>query len=171
MTRVMVIGNAGNGKTTLCRKLGARLGIEVFHIDAIQWQPGWRSTPLPEFARAHDEILRGERWIIDGFGPGDSIQKRAALADTIVFSDYPLWLSYLWAYKRQLQYAFRPRPDLPENCPMLPKSWELAKVMWHVHMHYRPMIFGLIEQYWRQKQIVRLASPRQTDQWLQAVAP
>ena len=32
MTRIMVIGNAGNGKTTLCKKLGARLGIGEKYI-------------------------------------------------------------------------------------------------------------------------------------------
>jgi len=32
----MVIGNAGNSKTTLCKQLGIRLGIAVFHIDSLQ---------------------------------------------------------------------------------------------------------------------------------------
>ena len=171
MTKIMVIGNAGNGKTTLCKKLGARLGIEVFHVDTMQWRPGWQRTPEAEFARVHDDILRRERWIIDGFGPGDSIEKRAVAADTIVFSDYPLWRSFLWAYKRQLQYAFRPRPDLPENCPMLPKTWELARVMWWVHTEFRPRFFALLEQHWGQKYIVRLASPCETERWLEAVSP
>jgi adenylate kinase family enzyme len=171
MTRIMVIGNAGNGKTTLCKKLGARLGIEVFHVDSLQWQPGWRRTPVEEFTRTHDDILKRERWIVDGFGPGDSIERRAAAADTIIFSDYPLWRSYLWAYKRQIEYAFRPRPELPPDCPMLPKSWELAQVMWLVHKQYRPRIFGLLEQYWGQKYIIRLTSPHETERWLQAIVP
>jgi adenylate kinase family enzyme len=85
----MVIGNAGNGKTTLCKKLGARLGIEVFHVDSLQWRLGWRRTPVEEFTRIHDDILKRERWIVDGFGPDDSIERRAAAADTIIFSELP----------------------------------------------------------------------------------
>jgi GNAT superfamily N-acetyltransferase len=68
MARIMVIGNAGNGKTTLCLKLGARLDIEVFHVDSLQWQPGWRPTPAEESARMHDNLILRERWIVGGFG-------------------------------------------------------------------------------------------------------
>ena len=48
MMKVAVIGNAGGGKTTMCRKIGTRLGLPVHHVDMIQWQPGWQRTPLDE---------------------------------------------------------------------------------------------------------------------------
>jgi hypothetical protein len=53
---------------------------------------------------------------------------------------------------------------------MLPKTLELAQVMWVVHKHFRPMIFGLLERYRGQKYIIRLASPRETERWLQGIA-
>ena len=36
MTRVAVIGNAGGGKSTMCRKLGQALDIAVYPVDKIQ---------------------------------------------------------------------------------------------------------------------------------------
>jgi adenylate kinase family enzyme len=47
MTRVAVIGNAGGGKSTMCRKLSKALDIEWFPIDRIQWKPRW--TPASYF--------------------------------------------------------------------------------------------------------------------------
>ena len=44
--RIAIIGNAGGGKTTLARKIGATLNIPIAHVDAIQYQPGWGRTPI-----------------------------------------------------------------------------------------------------------------------------
>lgn len=40
MKRVMIFGGAGSGKSTLARKIGARTGLPVIHIDPIYWEPG-----------------------------------------------------------------------------------------------------------------------------------
>lgn len=74
MTRVAVIGNAGGGKSTLCRKPGAALDLPVFEIDQIQWRPGWVPTPADEFERQHAQIARRERWLIDGWGSAEAIR-------------------------------------------------------------------------------------------------
>ena len=37
MKRVMIIGNAGSGKSTLSRKLGELTGLPVVHGDHFQW--------------------------------------------------------------------------------------------------------------------------------------
>ncbi|HKG22550.1 MAG TPA: AAA family ATPase, partial [Blastocatellia bacterium] len=41
MKKVLVIGSGGAGKTTFAKELGARLNIEVIHLDSIYWNPGW----------------------------------------------------------------------------------------------------------------------------------
>jgi len=45
MSRIAVIGSPGAGKSTLARKLGQALGLEVHHLDRLYWQPGWVETP------------------------------------------------------------------------------------------------------------------------------
>ena len=127
MTRVTVVGNAGGGKSTMARQLSASLGLPYYEIDRIQWQPGWIATPQDEFDRQHDALLAQDKWIIDGLGPWDAMERRFEAADTIVFVDHPIWLHFWWATKRQIRSIFRGRSDGPEGCPMLPKlkmrSW------------------------------------------------
>jgi|GEM_PF-6583151 len=63
MTRVMVIGKAGGGKSTMCSAICAAHGLPYFAIDKIQWKPNWVSTPETEYQDAHEEILSGDRWL------------------------------------------------------------------------------------------------------------
>jgi adenylate kinase family enzyme len=161
MNRIAVIGNAGGGKTTLCRKLGAALGIPVYHIDMIQWKPGWQHATRAEFDAQHEPILLQDSWIIDGFGPFDAIEKRFRLADTIIFVDFPLRIHYWWSMKRQIKCLFIPRDDVPENCPMIPKTGELIRIMWRVHTEFRPVIMNMIDSIREGKQVVHLRSPRE----------
>lgn len=35
MRKVVLIGSGGSGKSTLARQLGERLGITVYHLDAL----------------------------------------------------------------------------------------------------------------------------------------
>jgi hypothetical protein len=54
-----------------------------------------------------------------------------------VYVDLPLWIHYWWAAKRQFPCLFRPRPNFVPGCPMLPKTWALAKMMWWIHDRHR----------------------------------
>jgi adenylate kinase family enzyme len=165
--RIAVIGNAGGGKTTLCRKLGAKLGIPVYHIDMIQWKPGWERATREEFDAQHEPALRQDSWIIDGFGPFDAIEKRFSLADTIIFVDFPLRIHYWWSFKRQVKCLFVPRDDVPENCPMVQKTMELIRIMWRVHKEFRPQIGQMMRN--GNAQIIHLRSPRELRQFLNRV--
>ena len=72
MKRVMIIGNGGGGKD----------------------RPGWALTPVDVVANQRDDIQGADRWIIDGFGPWDTIERRAELSDTIIFVDHPIWVHF-----------------------------------------------------------------------------
>ncbi len=39
MKKIMLIGSGGAGKSTLARKLGVKLGIDVYHLDTLFWKP------------------------------------------------------------------------------------------------------------------------------------
>ena len=39
MKRIMIIGGAGSGKSSLARALGDITGLPVVHIDTLYWQP------------------------------------------------------------------------------------------------------------------------------------
>ena len=160
MTRVAVIGNAGGGKSTLCRQLSQARGLPYYAIDKMQWQPGWRLIPADEFMHQHDALLSLERWILDGFGPWESILRRFEAADTIIFVDHPLWLHYWWASKRQIKSVLWGRPDGPEGCPMLPVTMRLYKMMWRLHYDMRPKLLAAVEGYRAEKAVFHIRSPR-----------
>lgn len=60
MQRIAIVGCGGSGKSTLARQLSAILGIEVIHLDAFYWQPGWVEPPKEEWRRAAevDRLLK-----------------------------------------------------------------------------------------------------------------
>lgn len=167
MTRVAVIGNAGGGKSTMCRKLGQALDLAVYPVDQIQWKPGWVRTAAAEFKQRHEEWLARERWIIDGWGPWEAIEARFAAADTIILVDHPLFIHYWWALKRQFQCLFRPRSDGPEGCPMLPMTWPLIQMIWTIHWSERPRLIRLVDTFRASKQVIAIGSPKQMRQFIQ----
>lgn len=136
--RVCVIGNGGNGKSTFSDRLGELTGLEVTHLDRLVWRPGWIRVPDAEFLAAHDAVMARTEWVIDGLEVLDAIPRRMAVADTIFFLDHPLPLSYWWALKRQVRYAFRPSPDLAN--PLLGVTFKMAAILWRVHRELRPRL-------------------------------
>ena len=110
--RIHITGNAGAGKSTLARAMGKHLGLPVKHLDGIVWQSGWRKAPAAEREKAEARMIAADAWIIEGV----SRQARAA-ADLVVFLDVPRLLCLYRAFKRNLPYLFRSRPELPEQCP------------------------------------------------------
>ncbi len=145
----------------MCRALSAALVLPYYPIDKIQWRPGWVPAPEPEFNAEHDVLLETASWIIDGFGPWESVERRFDAADTIIFVDHPLWIHYWWATKRQLKSIIRDRPDGPEGCPMLPVTFRLYRMMWLLHREARPRLLDALEAHRDSKTVIHIRSPRE----------
>jgi adenylate kinase family enzyme len=170
LTKVAVIGNAGGGKSTLCRRLSAARQLPLYVVDDLQWRPGWVQTPAEEFRRLHDAILEQERWIIDGWGARACIEQRFEAADTLILVDFPLYVHYWWALKRQFKSLLRPAAYGPAGCPMWPVTWRLLKLMWTLHRTARPELIALINRYAGRKAVFHLRSPRELRRFMQANA-
>jgi adenylate kinase family enzyme len=65
MARIVILGCAGSGKTTLGRQLGERTGAPVICLDAI-WQPHWNEKDVAAFRALIREVHAGDAWISDG---------------------------------------------------------------------------------------------------------
>jgi adenylate kinase family enzyme len=63
--RVVVLGCAGSGKTTLARQLGELTGAPVICLDSL-WQPHWGEKDVPAFRVLIDKTHAGDEWISDG---------------------------------------------------------------------------------------------------------
>lgn len=161
MRRIAVIGNAGGGKSTLCARLGRELELPVYALDHMLWKPGWVKESPDIFAQKHKALLAQDSWIIDGWGPWETIEGRFQAADTIIFVDLPLHIHYWWACKRQFMCLFHPRPDGPDGCPMLPMTGRLLRMIWDVHTQARPQLIKLLDTFRATRQIIDIRSPRE----------
>ena len=169
MTRVAVIGNAGGGKSTLCRKLSTTLSLPHYPIDMIQWQPGWIAAHPDEVRQKHAQIISSDTWIIDGWGSWEMITTRFAAADTIIVVDHPLYVHYWWAIKRQVKSLFSSSPDWPVGYPLWPMTWTLFKIIWAVHRQARPQLLQLVDTLREQKRIIHIRSPEELRAFLQGL--
>ncbi|WP_217585833.1 topology modulation protein [Lentibacillus saliphilus] len=117
MKKIMVIGvSAGAGKSTFAMKLGEKLGIHVYHLDALFWKPGWVQTMDEEFAEAQTHIIKNEqKWIIEG-NYSSTYSIREEQADTIIYLELPLWLCLYRVVKRFITYRGQTRPDMAVGC-------------------------------------------------------
>ena len=108
MEKVIVIGSPGAGKSTFARRLGALTGLPLHHLDLLWHRPD-RTTITPEaFDAGLAELLRGERWIIDG-NYSRTLEARLTACNTAFFLDYPLEVCLAGAQAR----IGRKREDFP----------------------------------------------------------
>lgn len=165
MTRVTVIGNAGGGKSTICEAICQTHDLPYAPIDKIQWKPNWVQTPTDEYNAKHQQLIENERWLIDGYGPWDSVLKRFDAADTIIFVDHPIWIHFWWATKRQVKSIFIGRVDGPEGCPMWPVTFKLYQMMWRLHREMRPRLLTELDTHKHAKRIIHIRSPHQLNKF------
>jgi adenylate kinase family enzyme len=115
MKRILIIGCGGAGKSTLARRLGEILHIEVFHLDKLYWQPNWIEPPKDVWKSTLEEILKRDSWIMDG-NFGGTMEMRLQACDTAIFLDLPPTVCLYRILKRRLKYRNTNRPDMTVGC-------------------------------------------------------
>lgn len=162
MNRVLVIGPCGAGKSTLSVELGQRLGLPVFHMDQINWRPGWVESSKDELRARLGIIIADERWLIDG-NYGGTLDTRLARADTVVYLDYPIRLCAWRLLRRIFKYRGRTRPDMTEDCPeRFDLDFFLYLLAWNTGP--RPRTEARLREY--DGNMIRFANPRALKSWL-----
>ena len=116
MQRVLIVGPCGAGKSTLAAELGPILGLPVYHMDQLNWKPGWVESSKGEILEKLAEFTASERWLIDGTY-GGTLPPRLERADTVIYLDYPIRLCVTRLFKRIWTYRGQARPDMADDCP------------------------------------------------------
>ncbi len=88
MTRIVLLGCAGAGKSTLAHRLGEATGAPVICLDAI-WGPGWGPAEVPQFRQLMIEAHAADAWISDGNFAAASFDIRLPRADLVIWLDRP----------------------------------------------------------------------------------
>ena len=169
MKKVAVFGNAGGGKSTLARRLAELTGLPLYVIDMMQFRAGGAKVPHDEFLQAHAELLRRDRWVIDGFGDLATAWERFAAADTLIYVDLPLLTHYRWVTKRFIKGLFANPKGWPENSPLWSSTLSSYRVIPLCHNRLTPQYRQLVADASTSKRVHHLRSPAQMQSLLEAL--
>jgi len=114
--QVLLIGSGGSGKSTLAKRLAAKTGLPLIHLDSIYWRPGWKETPQPEWMATVGRLVQEPEWIIDG-NYGGTLDLRLGACDTVILLDTAPWLCLWRVVRRRIVHAGRSRPEMASGCP------------------------------------------------------
>ena len=155
--RIMIIGSAGAGKSTLARRLGEILGLEVFHLDSLFWRPGWVTPPKEEWHGTLRALATRDSWIIDG-NYGNSLGIRLPRAQTILFLDLPRWTCLWSVIARKLAHrGGKTRPDMAAGCPEK-IDWEFLAWVYNFNRDSRPKVVESLASCRPDQQVITLTS-------------
>ena len=116
MKKILIIGNAGSGKTTFALKLAQKTGIPLVHLDKIYWSGDWEHIEKSEFDIILQKELEKSEWIIDG-NFNRTLPHRLKYCDTVFYFDIPT-VTCLWGItKRIITSHGKTRSDMGGNCP------------------------------------------------------
>lgn len=161
--KIIVVGNAGSGKTVFATRLSEILGLPLIHLDKEYWKPGWRETPREAWLEKHKDIISGDEWIIDG-NYSALLKDRFLEADAVMFLDISRPRCYVNILKRKIKYSNAARPDLPEDCPEFIRPDQLKKI-WYFPSGSRNRILSYLSRYPR-KEMHTFYTIKAANEWL-----
>ncbi|MDP3746789.1 MAG: AAA family ATPase [Phenylobacterium sp.] len=160
MNRIIILGCAGSGKTTLARQLARRIAAPVICLDEI-WEHLGKDN-LGRFREMLTEAHASEAWVSDGNFALATFDIRLPRADLVIWLDRPR-LSCAWrATMRVFQPGQHHRPR------------DVAKVLrfiWGFDRINRPRIEAARAEHGLHAPVVRLRNDREIAALLRAARP
>lgn len=165
--KIALIGSGGSGKSTLARKLGKKLNIEVYHLDALLWKPNWTPTSKEEQRNIQNELVKKDQWIIDGNYSG-TMDIRLNAADAIILVDISRVRCVYRVLKRMIQYRGKSRPDMAEGVNER-LDFEFIKWVWYYPKTKKPLVLKKLELLPNNKKVIILKSPKEVRLFLENI--
>ena len=129
MKKIAVFGKPGSGKSTLSKNLASATGIKLYALDSIVHKKNGDLVDRNTFDEEHEKILSSDSWIIDGFGPIESFNKRLDVADTLIYIELSYVISYWLVTKRCLKGLVVKPEGWPDGSSVLKGTLESYKTL------------------------------------------
>lgn len=167
MSRIVIIGPPGAGKTEFADQLGQLLGIEsVNHLDRYFWKPGWVRTTEEERHSIILKLLEKDEWIIEG-NFLDTIDDQFLQADIVIWLKLSVFISLYRVVARYFSYIRNERPEIADGC----KDKITLRFLLSIFLYQIVDTRTLRRKFSDKKSLPRLElyTPRQVNAYLNAV--
>lgn len=173
-TRVVVLGLAGAGKSTLAAALARALDAPHIEMDALFWGPNWTETPREVLRERVTAAIAGDAWVVDGnySTTRDLIWPRAT---AIIWLDYALPFVFARLLRRTVGRGVRGvtlwngnRERLWPHFLTRDSLFVWIVQQWPKHQREYPLIPSMPEA--ANARFIRLRSARETARWLAEIS-
>lgn len=127
MKRILLVGNCGTGKSRLAQKLATKLNLPLIELDYYFHLPGWKEIDFDQFKDKVTEFCELPAWVMVGTFRR-TLAQRCEVADTIIFLDFPRWLSLWGIFQRYIMSFFKKTDCKPGYEATL--TWAFLKHAW-----------------------------------------
>ncbi len=169
--RVVIVGSAGTGKTTLATALAERLDLRHVELDALHWGPNWQLPTVKKFQNKVSLATSTDRWVADG-NYSKSRQIVWSRAQAIIWLDLPLLLIVWRLIKRGVSRSLRKEILWNGNRESLRGQFfskdSLIFYTLRRHRSRKQELPDLFKQY-PHLTIFHLTSPRQVKQFIKSL--
>ena len=141
MTRIIVIGCPGSGKSTLSRELHNKTALPLYHLDMMYWNEDKTTVEKPVFLKRLSTVLEKDEWIIDG-NYASTMEMRMEKCDTVIFLDFPLDTCLKGIAERR----GKPRSDMPWT-ESEESDREFIEFVKNYNLQMRPQVIELVNKY------------------------
>ena len=166
MSKIIVIGSPGSGKSTLTRKMQNILNYPVLHLDKIYHIDNETHITTEQLMQKVDEFAKSHNdWIIDG-NYINSVEQRIKLADTVILLDIDSNICVENALARSKKER---QPDMAAGFDVSKISQDFIDFIAKFKEKTLPTILSLFEQYKESKNIIILKSYSEIDNFINSL--
>ena len=113
MKKVILIGSPGSGKSYLTSHLKNKIDLPIYHLDQLYWYGSWNHITREELIAKQDEIMKNDKWLIDGHFQ-NTLENRVKNSDTIIHFNMP-GITCVNGVKHRIK-NHPIRDDMPSSC-------------------------------------------------------
>jgi len=162
--KIVIFGSSGAGKSYLSRRIAELTGYPSYHLDAELLKPGWIMLEHNESVARQNEIISGNKWIIEG-NYKKTMELRYVAADLVIFIDVGRFRRIVSVLRRRGQK----RPELPDYFKdyrlFSKENVEFLKIVWSHDKATRKAVFSMREKY-PNTPFLHVKGRREVNKWL-----